>query len=73
MDEAARFNAQPEEFADNAVARVSRVHPRYVRRQQMLKVPRSVGEKSESDPSAHTVRVVCKLRTCAVYRRRRAG
>ncbi|CBA30882.1 unknown protein [Cronobacter turicensis z3032] len=28
MDEAARFNAQPEEFADNAVARVSRAHLR---------------------------------------------
>ncbi|MDI7660717.1 alpha/beta hydrolase [Cronobacter universalis] len=28
MEDAARFNAQLEEFADNAVARVSRAHPR---------------------------------------------
>ncbi|EPE2230829.1 hypothetical protein ACSG4H_002791 [Cronobacter turicensis] len=68
MDEAARFNAQPEEFADNAVARVSRVHPRYERRQQMLKVSRSVAERAKAiNPRI----LVCKLRTCAVDGRSR--
>ncbi|EOI5786451.1 hypothetical protein ACMUBU_003243, partial [Cronobacter turicensis] len=73
MDEAAWVNAQLAQFADNAEVRVRSAYPRYVCRQQMLKVSRSVAEKSESDQSAHTVRIVCALRTCAVYGRSRAG